>query len=238
MIRAVLIGVTGYGEFYLSQLLRLVKEQKVQLLGAVVREPGIAPVQVEQIQGLGARVFQTTDEMYASLKDSIDLCCIPTELSSHAALTIQALEQGCDVLVEKPAAVTIQDIDSMRSAAQKANKKVMVGFQNIYNEDIQYIKRELVNGNIGEVQSIKMCGLWRRGAEYYSRNSWAGKLKVGEEWVLDSPANNAFAHFINILCFLAGSRFEESATLSGIQAELYRAMLPSLVFQETSIRFH
>ena len=224
MIRAVLIGVTGYGAFYLSQLLRLVDENRVQLLGAVIRNPDLAKSQIELVQSSGARVFSTTDEMFAALNAGIDLCCIPTELSSHASLTIQALEHGCNVLVEKPAAVTVQDIDAMRSAARKAGRKVMVGFQNIYNDDIQYIKRELLNGSVGQVQTIKMLGLWRRDAAYFNRNAWAGKLRVGRDWVLDSPANNAFAHFINILCFLAGPKFEESSELSSMQAELYRAM--------------
>ena len=129
MIRAVLIGVSGYGEFYLSQLLRLSKEGKVQLLGAVVRSLTAGsqaqehvPSQVEQVEGVGGKVFLTPDEMYDALGRDIDLCCIPTGLSSHAALTMQALEHGCHVLVEKPAAVTVQDIDAMRKLAQKADK--------------------------------------------------------------------------------------------------------------------
>jgi len=68
-----------------------------------------------------------------------------------------------------------------------------------------------------------MRGLWKRDSGYYERNDWAGKIKVGEHWVLDSPANNAFAHFINIIWFLAGSHFAESSELSSVQAELYRA---------------
>ena len=231
MIRVVLIGVSGYGEFYLSQLLRLSKEGKVQLLGAVVRSLTAdsqakehVQSQVEQVEGVGGKVFLTPDDMYDALGRDIDLCCIPTGLSSHAALTMQALEHGCHVLVEKPAAVTVQDIDAMRKLAQKADKKVMVGFQNIYDEDIQYLKRRLLSGELGKVQTIKMSGLWKRGSDYFSRNSWTGKLNFEGEWVLDSPANNAFAHYINLLCFLGGSSFKESAKLSSIQAELYRAM--------------
>lgn len=224
MIRAALIGATGYGKYYLSQLIRLQEEGKVQLLGVVVREPEKAAGQITQINAIGARVFPCVSDMYKILKGQIDLCCIPTGIASHAPLTIEALNEGCNVLVEKPAAATIQDITQMKAAEKASGKRVMVGFQNIYGNDVQKIKRKILDGAVGVLQSIKLKGLWVRHKDYFFRNSWAGKLKVNGQWILDSPANNAFAHFINIMCFLAGDRLETSAKIKNIQAELYRAL--------------
>jgi len=81
-----------------------------------------------------------------------------------------------------------------------------------------------MNGEIGEVQSIKMKAHWVRSNVYFTRNNWAGKIKAEGQWILDSPANNAFSHFINIMCFFAGENLESSALIKNIQAELYRAM--------------
>ncbi len=53
--------------------------------------------------------------------------------------------------------------------------------------------------------------------------NWAGKLKCGTHWVLDSPYNNALAHHLNNLCFLAGSERKKSAKIISVKAELYRA---------------
>jgi len=224
MIRAALIGVTGYGNYYLSQLLRLHAEGNLQLLGVVIRHPEKAEKQIQQLNEVGAQIFPSVSELYAALKGQIDLCCIPTGINSHAPLTIQALNEGCNVLVEKPAAATIQDVDLMKEAEKASGKLVMVGFQNIYDNDVQTIKQEILNGAIGELRSIKLKGLWMRSNAYFTRNNWAGKLKVDGQWILDSPANNAFAHFINIICFLAGARTETSAEIKTIQAELYRAI--------------
>jgi predicted dehydrogenase len=41
-------------------------------------------------------------------------------------------------------------------------------------------------------------------------------------WVVDSPANNAMAHYINIVLFLLGADERGSVTPVGVEAELYR----------------
>ena len=51
---------------------------------------------------------------------------------------------------------------------------------------------------------ITVRAQWPRGASYYARNNWAGRLRVGSAWVLDSPVNNAFAHFLMLALFWAG----------------------------------
>ncbi|HKB91604.1 MAG TPA: hypothetical protein VKC60_13885, partial [Opitutaceae bacterium] len=78
-------------------------------------------------------------------------------------------------------------------------------------------------GKLGKLQSMKACGLWPRNDAYYKRNDWAGRLRVGDAYVLDSPINNAMAHHLNLMLFLAGPSFAESATVLETQAELFRA---------------
>ena len=65
--------------------------------------------------------------------------------------------------------------------------------------------------------------LWPRPKSYYARNNWAGRLRVGESWVLDSPFNNAVAHQLAMCLFLASPRADRSAEIETVQAELYRA---------------
>jgi predicted dehydrogenase len=84
------------------------------------------------------------------------------------------------------------------------------------------MKRALLEGKIGRLLAVKCQGLWPRPESYYKRNNWAGRLRRGESWVRDSPFNNAFAHWLNLICFLAGSTAEVSAHPRTVQAELYR----------------
>jgi len=71
---------------------------------------------------------------------------------------------------------------------------------------------------------MKTLCLWPRGFEYYSRNDWAGKLKdkMGK-WVLDSPANNAMAHFLHNLLYLLGKEKDSAALPGSVEAETYKA---------------
>ena len=53
----------------------------------------------------------------------------------------------------------------------------------------------------------------------------AGRLRDPDtgQWVLDGPANNAMAHFLHNLLYLAGPRTDRSAAPRTVQAECYRA---------------
>ncbi len=66
---------------------------------------------------------------------------------------------------------------------------------------------------------------WPRGTSYYQRNSWAGRLRDRDSgaWVLDSPANNAMAHFLHNALFLVGPDMAASALPVAVTAELARA---------------
>jgi predicted dehydrogenase len=100
---------------------------------------------------------------------------------------------------------------------------VAVGFQAMYAPETRSLQRRLLGGEIGRVESIRCRALWPRPDRYYARNAWVGRLRVDGRWVLDSPFNNALAHYLNLTCFWAGAREGRSATPVGIQAELYRA---------------
>jgi predicted dehydrogenase len=66
-------------------------------------------------------------------------------------------------------------------------------------------------------------GLSPRAESYYRRNNWAGRLHVDGRPVLDSPVNNAMAHYLQWLLFIGGASHAESLIPIQIEAELYRA---------------
>ena len=128
------------------------------------------------------------------------------------------------MLVEKPAAGSLEAVDRMRSAEAESGCFVAVGFQHIYSREFRKIKKELVSGRLGALKSIAVMGIWPRADAYYSRNNWTGRIRTASgEQVLDSPANNAFAHYLNLPLFFAGETFECSAHPVTVEGQLYRA---------------
>jgi predicted dehydrogenase len=161
--------------------------------------------------------------MFNRHRGRLELCAIPTGIPWHMPMTLAALEAGAHVLVEKPLAATLEEVDKIREAETRHERLVMLGFQYHYSIENMDLKGELLGSVIGTLRRIKVIGLWPRGAEYYSRTDWAGRIRSGQGWVLDSPISNAFAHHLSLALFFAGSQQERSAAAVRMAAELYRA---------------
>ena len=224
-IKVGLIGISGYSSVHFANLEPLVKKGIVELLGVVVINPEQVPEQLKKLAEMGVKVYPSTDAMYAELSGKLDLVCIPTGIALHSRMTVEALKNGANVLVEKPAAGSVEDVKKMMAAEAGANGKfVAIGFQHMYAREVQFIKQYLISGKLGKVKQIICSGIWPRNDAYYARNNWAGKLYAADGTaILDSPINNAFAHYLNMELFYAGERFEKSAHVVSVEGNLYRA---------------
>jgi predicted dehydrogenase len=137
--------------------------------------------------------------------------------------TSYALERGSHVLCEKPIGATIQDAELLIKVTERTNLWVMIGYQWSYSRAIQSLKRDIMSGEFGKPFRLKTLCFWPRDGAYYGRNDWAGKIKDPQGiWVLDSPANNAMAHFLHNLFYLVGDKLDGCAMPSEVTAELYR----------------
>jgi predicted dehydrogenase len=57
-----------------------------------------------------------------------DAVCISTYPDTHESFAIKALESGCHVFVEKPLADSVAGAEKVAHAAQKAGKKLVIGY--------------------------------------------------------------------------------------------------------------
>src|SRR5690606_37279986 len=112
--------------------------------------------------------------MLREQRGRIDLCLIPTGIPWHARMTIAALRAGANVLVEKPLAGSIAEVEAVHAEEKRSGKFVAVGFQDLYDPGTAWLKKELVSGTIGTIQAVRFLGLWPRRRSYFTRNEWAG----------------------------------------------------------------
>lgn len=221
--RLALIGVTGYASIYWQHVRHWMVEGVVRLAAAVVVNPSEASEALAVMKVHGTRIYGSYEEMLREEGGKVDLCLIPTGIAWHARMAVAALEAGMNVLVEKPLAGSGEDVRAIREAETKSGRWVAVGFQDMYSQEARWLKDVLSAGGIGRLRRVRMVGLWPRPASYFTRNQWAGKLVADGAPVLDSPLNNAFAHFINLCFFLTGSAPGVSATVRPTAARLWRA---------------
>ncbi len=196
---------------------------RLRLVAAVVVNQDEEAFFCARLRSLGCEIFDRTEAMWARWSGKVNLCFIPTGIHLHAPMTLEALGAGASVLVEKPLTASVAEAEAIMAAEHRTGKFVAVGFQDLYTDSTWSIKERLLAGELGELQSITVVGLWPRHAGYYHRNEWAGRLKRNGRWVLDSPIHNAFAHFLNLGLFWAGSETGASAGITAVECELYRA---------------
>ena len=233
--RVALIGVSGYGTIYHQLLRTAVKERRVKFVAAVIINPAQVADAVVELQAGGTTIYTSAEELFAKEAGKIDLCMIPTGIQWHARLTIAALNAGMNVLVEKPLAGSLADTAAMRQAEAATGRWVAVGFQDVYALEARRLKERILSGAIGRLHEIRMVGLWPRPRAYFARNHWAGRIEADGAAVLDSPLNNAFAHFVNLGLFFAGPSAGTSASVRIDSAELLRAH-PIEMFDTAVIR--
>lgn len=220
--RAAIIGISGYGRIHLELARAAVARGELVLTAAVVINPAQEADNVRLLQAAGCRIYPDHGAMLAAEAGRLDLCLIPTGIAWHARMTTAALAAGANVLVEKPLAGSVAEGDTIIAAAARAGRFVAVGFQDIYEPVAQALKRRLVAGEIGRLRRVRFLGLWPRPPAYFRRNGWAGRLEADGVPVLDSPLNNAFAHFVNLALFFAGREFAAGAEVRDIDAVLWR----------------
>lgn len=235
MIRTAIVGVSGYGRWHLLMAMEQALRGRLQLVGATVINPAEEAGLCRRLDRHGIPISATFESMLARLAGQVDLVMIPTGIHWHTPMTLAALAAGAHVLVEKPLAATLQDADLVIAAQATAGRLVAVGYQDLYVSATHDIKRRVLAGEIGALRRIVIRGQWPRAAAYYQRNAWAGRLQVDGAWVLDSPAANAFAHFLMLALFWAGEAPETAAPVVEVAGELYRAG-PIESFDTASVR--
>ncbi|UCD24406.1 MAG: Gfo/Idh/MocA family oxidoreductase [Gemmatimonadota bacterium] len=220
-ISVVLVGIGGYGELYLSALLDELRGSQCHIVGVVDPKPENCS-RLDDLSSLGVPLFTTLDEFYGRAR--ADLAVLSSPIHCHVDHTCAALANGSHVLVEKPAAASTSDVDRMIAARDRAGLIVAVGFQWSFSRSILELKRDIMSGRFGAPRTARSLALWPRTEGYYARNDWAGRKRdAGGRWILDSPANNAMAHFLHNLLFLLGEKLDRSAIPGGITAHLARA---------------
>lgn len=215
------VGIGGYAEMYLMAARYLAEQGLGQLVAAVVRSPDKYREKMAELAKQGVRFYPDLETMLKS--EHLHIVGVPTGISSHVPFSIAAMEAGCDVVCEKPLCATVQEAYTLIDTRNRLGRKVAIGYQGMYSPIAHELKRRLVAGELGALQRIRCKISAPRHDGYYARNDWAGRQKDKDgRWILDSPANNANAHQLQQMLFLAGPTLLESAQPARVYAELYR----------------
>jgi predicted dehydrogenase len=219
-VSIVQVAIGGYGGFYVSAYLDN-DVPGIEVVGVVDPHPEGCE-RLDELKAANIPVFDSLDAFYA--ERGADIAVLASPIQYHLPQTKTALANGSHVLCEKPLGATVQEVGEMIAARDAAQLSVAIGYQKSFSIGIQQLKADMMAGRFGAPRRLKTIALWPRAQGYYDRNNWAGKMRDSAgNWVLDSPANNAAAHYLHNMLYLLGPKVDRSAKPVAITAELYRA---------------
>jgi predicted dehydrogenase len=161
MARTVRIGIIGCGGIANGKHLpSLSKLDQVKLVAFCDIEIEKAKKASQEYGVSDAKVYEDYNELLKD--DSIDVIHVCTPNSSHAEISVAALEAGKHVMCEKPMAINSEEAKSMVEAAKRTGKKLTIGYNNRFRQDSLHLKELCERGDLGEVYFAKAHAIRRR----------------------------------------------------------------------------
>jgi predicted dehydrogenase/threonine dehydrogenase-like Zn-dependent dehydrogenase len=187
------VGFVGAGNYASVHLLpHLKSNQNVRLVG-VASATGLNAKQKAERFGFG----YCATEIKPLLEDqSLDAIFIGSRHGTHADFTIQALNAGKHVFVEKPMVVTEEQLDAVIAAYQKANAKqstgLMVGFNRRFAPMVVRLREAFASAGALQMTYRVNSGNISTSTWLHEENEGGGML-IGE-----------MCHFVDVMQYLCG----------------------------------
>ena len=135
---------------------------------------------------------------------SPELVAIATESGKHAFIAIDALNAGCNLIIEKPIALSLADADEIIKLSDEKNLKVCACHQNRFNPAVQATRKALDEGRFGKLSHGSIHVRWNRNKDYYDQAPWRGT------WAQDGGCMmNQCIHGVDLLRWMMGDEVEE-----------------------------
>lgn len=145
-----------------------------------------------------------TDYREMLKKEKPELVAIATESGKHAEIAIDCIDAGCNIIIEKPIALSLEDADRIIARAKEKGVKVCACHQNRFNKSIRKIREAIEKKRFGKLFYGTAHIRWNREYEYYSRAKWRGT------WEQDGGAlMNQCIHNIDLLRWMMGDDITE-----------------------------
>ncbi|MCI0512693.1 Gfo/Idh/MocA family oxidoreductase [candidate division KSB1 bacterium] len=218
-----LVGIGNYANHYLKILQKLEKEKIANLFCVFIRNREKYEDRIKELDQKGIVVYTSFERMLSYGQGKVDIVALPIASMDHAEFTHQAMASGYDVVLERPVAITIQDVDDLIQLQDETGRYCIVDNEFLYSSSINLLCNEMSSGRLGKIKRIRTMGSWPADENYFKRNDWAGRLIANGKWNLDGPATNQCAAVLHNALYLVETVCGNAARIDTVQAELYRA---------------
>lgn len=132
------IGLIGAGNYASTMLLPFLKD-KADMIG-IATATGI---NAKDKAGKFGFNYATTDYSELLSDPEINTVLIATRHNQHARMVADALKSNKNVYVEKPLAISIEELKSISECCSSNDQILMVGYNRRYSSSLQFLKQQL-----------------------------------------------------------------------------------------------
>ncbi len=185
-----ILGVVGAGNFSKMTMLPALDKANAKIK-YISSAGGVSGTALAKKHGISK---STTDFKEMLSDDDVDTVIITTRHNLHASMTVEALNAGKNVFVEKPLALNETELQEILKAYDANNKNVTVGFNRRFSPHIQKMK-----SIISEKASKNIIATMNAGA--IPPEVWVHDMQVGGGRIIGEAC-----HYIDLITFLTGSK--------------------------------
>ncbi len=187
------LGIIGAGNFTGSTIVPNLKKLKAPIK-YIASSKGLSGTILAKKHGI---THSTTNYRDILSDAEVDAVLITTRHGAHAAQVIEALNAGKHVFVEKPLALTFDELDAVEAAYQKGNTTLTVGFNRRFSPFIVDAKKQIGGSNA----PINVIATMNAG--FIPAEMWVHDMHSGGGRIIGEAC-----HFIDLITFLTGSLVE------------------------------
>jgi len=165
-VRVALVGAGGWG---LQHARVFAARPDVDLCAIAGRTPEKTRARAEWF---GTRPYTDIGEMLGRERPDLVSLCLPNQ--GHVAATLQIIEAGYPLIVEKPLAFDLAEADRLLAAAAARGLFFAIVFNHRYARPVQMARRAIEEGRLGEV----VFATWRFGGEGMSEHPHANLIET------------------------------------------------------------
>lgn len=182
-------------------------------------------------QDFSCEVYENLDELIEDKRIQVINVLTPNHLHKDAVLKIAGAKKH--VLVEKPPAMSLKDVDEMIETCEKEGVKLCVVLQCRTRPAVQAVKKMIDGGRFGKVLQADAYMKWFRSIEYYHSDPWRSQRRSGAGVTIQ----HAF-HYFDLLHYLNGPVSEVHARMSNLahqDVELEDTMMTFLTYKNGAL---
>lgn len=140
-----IIGFGGMGKWHAENAPRAGVE--------IVAVCDIAEERWREAEEKGYKLYKSADDLLKDKEINTVILTVPNHL--HKEMCIKAAQAGKNVIAEKPAALSVKELDEMEAACKKADVLFTVHHNRRWDRDMLIVKKALDHGLLGNLFTIE-----------------------------------------------------------------------------------